>query len=415
MLQSFQRSQMRALYLGLILSVIVAILLLLSVLLIYSLLIISVETRTFELGVHRMVGITRFGIIQMLLTQACTFSVPAWGLGLVTSSIVTHAVLDSLENSLHVPIDKHLSPSSILIASSLGLLAPLVASIFPIRAALSKNLHDALDTRQSKTKGVVFLIERAESNWFSGAWFVLGSGLSVFGFFVYYLLPMAFITYKIGLFFNIFFFLLIGMLLGLVLLSLNFEQLLERLLVFIFLWWEKRAISVLVLKNLVAHRTRNRKTTVMFAVSLSFILFITVAYNVEMRTSLEASLRDEGQKLVLSYGRWRSISYQQLLKLEHILHSHPSGIVEDTAWVTSSLSDWGGKYFDGVVMSTLGHIFYDDVRVRAVSPNYLSVCLKDLYKPRVVDNSRGGTITEQLYTVEGSQAAIIPSGFIART
>lgn len=41
--------------LGLILNVILTILFILSTMLIYSLLMISIETRTFELGVHRMV------------------------------------------------------------------------------------------------------------------------------------------------------------------------------------------------------------------------------------------------------------------------------------------------------------------------------------------------------------------------
>lgn len=45
-----------SLFLGLILNVIIFILLFLSVLLIYSLLMINVETRVFELGVMRMIG-----------------------------------------------------------------------------------------------------------------------------------------------------------------------------------------------------------------------------------------------------------------------------------------------------------------------------------------------------------------------
>src|SRR3569833_890050 len=49
------------LFLGLIFNIITFILLFLSVLLIYSLLMINIETRNFELGVLRMLGITRSG------------------------------------------------------------------------------------------------------------------------------------------------------------------------------------------------------------------------------------------------------------------------------------------------------------------------------------------------------------------
>lgn len=69
------------------------------------------------------------------------------------------------------------------------------------------------------------------------------------------------------------------MLFGLILLSLNLEQPLEKCIVWLLLWWERRSIPTLVLKNLIAHRVRNRKTTIMYALALGFIIFITVAFN----------------------------------------------------------------------------------------------------------------------------------------
>lgn len=52
-------TQYFSLFLGLILNVVILILLLLSIMLIYSLLMVNVETRTFEMGVYRLVGTTR--------------------------------------------------------------------------------------------------------------------------------------------------------------------------------------------------------------------------------------------------------------------------------------------------------------------------------------------------------------------
>jgi ABC-type antimicrobial peptide transport system permease subunit len=62
-------SEVISLFLGLILNVIVFILLFLSIILVYSLLMINVDIKTFEMGVMRMVGITRRGLIQLLLFQ----------------------------------------------------------------------------------------------------------------------------------------------------------------------------------------------------------------------------------------------------------------------------------------------------------------------------------------------------------
>jgi hypothetical protein len=38
-------------------------------------------------------------------------------------------------------------------------------------------------------------------------------------------------------------------------------------------------LNVVALKNMGAHRPRNRKTTVLYAMSLAFIVFISTAYN----------------------------------------------------------------------------------------------------------------------------------------
>jgi ABC-type antimicrobial peptide transport system permease subunit len=53
--------------LGLIFSIIILMFILLSVLLIYSLLMISVESKTFEFGIMRMVGLSKSGIISMIV------------------------------------------------------------------------------------------------------------------------------------------------------------------------------------------------------------------------------------------------------------------------------------------------------------------------------------------------------------
>jgi len=49
-----------------------------------------------------------------------------------------------------------------------------VASIFPIRAALSRNLHDSLDVEHSKTTAVLVTIERAEDGAISWPLFAVG-------------------------------------------------------------------------------------------------------------------------------------------------------------------------------------------------------------------------------------------------
>lgn len=54
-------------FLGLIFDIIILLFIIISILLIYSLLMISVETKSFEIGVQRMIGLSSKGLIFMVL------------------------------------------------------------------------------------------------------------------------------------------------------------------------------------------------------------------------------------------------------------------------------------------------------------------------------------------------------------
>lgn len=69
------------LILGLIFDIIILLFIILSVLLIYSLLMISVESKTFEFGVMRMVGLSKGGIISMIILQSFMFVLPSVAFG----------------------------------------------------------------------------------------------------------------------------------------------------------------------------------------------------------------------------------------------------------------------------------------------------------------------------------------------
>jgi uncharacterized membrane protein len=102
----------------------------------------------------------------------------------------------------------------------------------------------------------------------------------MFGISIYYLLPLALLSFNIGLLLAIFFWILCGMLLGFVLLSFNFQYLFERFVVKIFLFFTSVATKNMVLKNLAAHRIKNRRTALMFSLSIAFIIFIFTGMSV---------------------------------------------------------------------------------------------------------------------------------------
>ena len=52
-----------------------------AILLIYALLMISVETKTFDIAVMRLIGLSKFGFVTMIFTQSALFVLPSMFLG----------------------------------------------------------------------------------------------------------------------------------------------------------------------------------------------------------------------------------------------------------------------------------------------------------------------------------------------
>jgi ABC-type antimicrobial peptide transport system permease subunit len=72
-------------FLSLIFDIVIVIFVIISVLLIYSLLMVSVETKTMQIGIMRMIGLGKNSFISMILVQSIMFTIPAIILSLISS------------------------------------------------------------------------------------------------------------------------------------------------------------------------------------------------------------------------------------------------------------------------------------------------------------------------------------------
>ena len=290
LLEDLQTRQFFGLYLGLLMNILLLILFALSTVLVYSLLQVNISTRTFELAVRRMLGTSRQGILALLVVQAASYALPAWVLGLTISALLAIPLQQNFASVAGVPDDVSLSGTAVALGTLMALGSPTVAAVGPIMSALRKTIRDSLDTDRPKAVTVAVQIRRTVDQVNSG---IIVGGLlaTVVGFSIYYLLPLSLLSLNLAMFFNVFFGIFLLMLAGLILLALNVEHLLERAVSVVLLrWWERPAIVHLAVTNLIAHRPRNRKTTLMFALALALIVFVTVAANQEVaavRTSAE--------------------------------------------------------------------------------------------------------------------------------
>jgi len=75
---------------------------------------------------------------------------------------------------------------------------------------------------------------------------LFGSVAVFFGVVIYYGLPLAMLQLNFGLILTIFFMILMGLLLGLVLFSINLQSALEFFLMHILLFWEKKSMKMIL-------------------------------------------------------------------------------------------------------------------------------------------------------------------------
>lgn len=154
-LSDMQGYAQAVLFMGLIFDIIILLFIIIAILLIYSLLMISVETKTFEMGVIRMVGLSKLGITSMVFLQGTFFVAPAIFLGFILCSPVLRLIYGYLFTA-DLGLSTQVAPDgmAVLQALAIGILIPILSSIIPIQSILSKNLNDALDYQRSKTQAV---------------------------------------------------------------------------------------------------------------------------------------------------------------------------------------------------------------------------------------------------------------------
>mmetsp|Transcript_39219 Transcript_39219/g.28359 ORF Transcript_39219/g.28359 Transcript_39219/m.28359 type:complete len:219 (+) Transcript_39219:1305-1961(+) len=209
------------LFIGLIFNIILILFVATSVLLIYALLMISVETKTFDTGVMRMLGLSKNGFVIMILFQSIMFVLPSIICGFIFCVPMLFLMYQFMFTD-ELGFTPSLVPetSAIFLALSLGFIIPLLSSIVPIQSALSQNLNDSLNVNRNKSSGVLIQIfDSSKANIIP--YVLFGTIAVIYGISIYYLLPLALLSANFSLILQIFFFILLGMIFGLTLLAFN--------------------------------------------------------------------------------------------------------------------------------------------------------------------------------------------------
>ena len=271
--------QYQVMFIGLIFDVIVILFVIVAILLIYSLLLISVETKTFDIGIMRLVGLSTNSFIGMIFTQSFLFVAPSVIFGFVCY-VPAMALVYSKLFTEELGFKPNYVPSThaTVQALILGILIPAVSAIIPVRTAIAKSLADSLTNSRSKISGI--LITFTDNKNPSMTPYILFGSLSlIYGTSIYYFLPKAMLEMDLNLILQIFFLILLGMLFGLTILASNLQGLIGKILTVFFLFWENKSTLNLLGKNVIAHQGRNRLTSNIYALTLGCIIFLITSAN----------------------------------------------------------------------------------------------------------------------------------------
>ena len=204
------------------------------------------------------------------------FVIPSIISGFITSFVLLQAAKFYAETVLHMDFDAVPSFLSILQALFLSTLIPLLSSIMPIQIVLDRNLNDALDIQRSKTQAVyVNILNKKQADYTPLV--ATGTAFTVYGVTIYYLLPLALMSFNLSLLSQIIIFILMGLLFGLTLLAFNIQSSVENLLTNVFLFFELNSIRRMVRKNLSSHRKRNQMTALIYSLALGFLIFLSIS------------------------------------------------------------------------------------------------------------------------------------------
>ena len=129
------------------------------------------------------------------------------------------------------------------------------------------------------------------------------------GIITYYILPASFLFQRFDFFFTSINIILIGMMLGLCFLCLLVFKLFQKAIIFLILLfaYKDRKLKAVILKNLDAHSKRNIKTSMMFTIALSFLIFSGTTFALISNMIVDIVRLSFAADMFVSSGRSRSL------------------------------------------------------------------------------------------------------------
>ena len=383
--------------LNLILNIIIISLFILSLILIYSLLLITTETNSFEFGILRLIGTTKMEIILIVVLQCISFSLPAFFLAYFAQFGIINIINIEIRNYIKTDLNLSYSKNSLVLAIIVNFLSPICAAIFPIKNILSKNIALSVNSKFTSMTGmkieVLSLEEKEKKNLI-----IFGLISFLYGAMIYYFLPLSMISLNYGMLGGIFLWILFGILLGFVILSMNAEALIQRLVTYILFLPVKSYTKNAIVSNLTAHRIKNRKTSLMFSLSVGIFIMISVGLDLIVQSTTKSSILLMGSEVLINpYPANNYFTPKQVKNTLKVLFEE--NVIESFSFKSPSLD----KFTNDLNVTTVnpGKNLYYEVLLIAVTPSYFNST--DSENLKVSSQNKSNSMfnpSEQIYLLE---------------
>ena len=380
--------------LNLILNVILLGIFGLSLILIHSLLLITTETNSFEFGVLRLVGNSKKNIILLIIFQCICFSLPAFIIAFCFSFLMLNIINNVIKQELSSDLNLGITVDSFFLAFFLNFFAPIVAAIFPIRNILKKNIATSINTMLNKTQGVkieVISLQKKELT----SLIIFGLLTFLYGASIYYFLPLSLISMNFGMIGAIFLWILFGILLGFVLLSQNIENLLQKILTYILLFFTKNYTKLLILKNLAAHRLKNKKSSLMFSLSVGIFIMASVGFDIVLQSIKNINIMQNGSEILMYISSDNDYFYAEEATIA-LMKLYKNNLIESFSFYTVYLNSicLNSKFY----ITNYGKTVNSLQQILAINSAYFSATnSKNLKISQQNNKYKSYTPSEQLY------------------
>jgi len=241
--------------------------------LINSILSTSAEERIREFGILRVVGGKKKFPIKIVLFEGLLLGIIGSIIGIILGFFLTEPIANIFLGSYNFGlsnIDFIIQPQTILIAFTIGIFVSLGVSLIPALKTSKKDIIKSITPFQTEEEG--WEVKKESSVKLKSI--LIGVSISTIGMIIFILMPRIFTTGDFMLTASLFIGLLAAILIGLVLTSLGVIPLIQRVFLGIISPFIKKYSHIIKI-SLKRYRRRNTSTVVMFAISFSFIFFVT--------------------------------------------------------------------------------------------------------------------------------------------